>query len=426
MNKTYPSTEVWIQMNNQLQKNIQNNKIKVQDLTSLNFAFDDLALLQHQLNHSINLWKTSQISQNDFLLINQQIPFLINALNQNLSTLTTMLILDLFILMAFKHYDNVGKVLIQNFGVPYLLNRIQDENLEVCQKSFKLLGIIPKNYLNDIDALPILINISLKICVDSHEFFDIIIEIARYTKRKAHLQLVCKYILQANYIDPLFYLKKVVYLIHKSPVKEEVSKIFLEYQILVVLRKIKKSLSSNNEQIYFYCINLISILKEHSQQSKEFISDQILDFFHVSVDKHNYTFTEIYSKSLCQLISHDSNLIKEIIKNQQIMQNLLNFYDQKAIVNFILFFNRLIELDLEFEIKYLIKKGVLSKYYCQLNPYNLGLHQTLLGIQQLLKKGYIKDNLNLLQKKVRNSSAKNQEDKNLQLEIIRLIQQEKQ
>ena len=39
--------------------------------------------------------------------------------------------------------------------------------------------------MNDIEALPILLSLTKKIKIESNDFFDIIIEIARYTKRKA-------------------------------------------------------------------------------------------------------------------------------------------------------------------------------------------------------------------------------------------------
>ncbi|CAD8133829.1 unnamed protein product [Paramecium octaurelia] len=426
MNKTYPSTEVWTQMNDQLQKSIQNNIIKEQELKNLNFAFEDLALLQHQLNNAINLWKSSSISQNDQYLLQQQIPLLLLALNQNLSTLTTMLILDLFNLMAFKNEESFAKPLIQNLGVPYLLDRLQDENMEICQKSFSLLGLVSKKYLNDIGALPILINLSKRIKIDSHDYFNLILEIGRHAQSKEHLQLICKYILQTDSCEPLFYLKKLIYFINKSPEEQYVSNILLEGQILSILRKIFKIVSTNSELTQCYIISLLSFLKQYSPQSKELTSNSILQFFNINVDKHNYSLTDLYTQSLYGLIHQDSDLIKEVIKNQQIINNLFAFYDQKAIANFAQIFNRVIEFDLDYEIKYLIKKGMLFKYYTQLNRNDSSLHSSLEGIHQLLRKGYIKDNLNQLQKKVRNSLVSKAEDKTLQLEIVRLIQQQKQ
>ncbi|CAD8134058.1 unnamed protein product [Paramecium pentaurelia] len=426
MNKTYPSTEVWIKMNEQLQKSILNQSINQQDLTSLNFSFENLALLQHQLNHTINIWKSSSISQNDQILLKQQIPLLLYALNQNLSTINTMLILDLFILMAFKNYDYIVKTLVQNFGVPFLLNRIQDENLEICQKSFQLLATIPKKYLNDIGALSILINVSERIKIDSRDYFDLIIEIAKYAKRKDHLQLVCKYILQTYPCEPIYYLQKIVHLLNKSSAQQDLSMILLEGQILSILIKIYNRGSSNTEQKCYYCLYLIYLLKQHSQQQKEFSSNDILLFFNMNIDRHNYMLTDLYSKSLYQVTFHNCDLIKQVIKNQQIINNLFTFYDQKAVANFNQIFNRIIEFDLDFEIKYLIKKGILFKYYSQLNRNDQGLHSTLKGLYQLLIKGYIQENLNQLQKQVRNSTVNNMEDKNLQQEIVRLIQQKKQ
>lgn len=46
------------------------------------------------------------------------------------------------------------------------------------------MATIPKKYLNDIGALSILINVSDRIKIDSRDYFDLIIEIAKYAKKK--------------------------------------------------------------------------------------------------------------------------------------------------------------------------------------------------------------------------------------------------